>query len=61
MTPTSISDPVAGTVWATGQHSPAVQRRDRYVPDGDRWVFEHRYVRTDGTSPGGWAESRQKG
>ena len=33
MTPTSISDPVAGTVWATGQHSPAVQRRDRYVPE----------------------------
>jgi hypothetical protein len=35
--------------------------RDRYVPDGDRWVFEHRYVRTDGTTAGGWAESRQKG
>ena len=32
--------------------------RDRYVPDGDRWLLEHRYVRTDGTTPGGWAESR---
>ena len=32
--------------------------RDRYVPDGDRWLFAHRFVRTDGTTPGGWAASR---
>ena len=31
---------------------------DRYVPDGDRWLFAHRFVRTDGTTPGGWAASR---
>ena len=30
--------------------------RDRYVPDGDRWLFAHRFVRTDGTTPGGWAD-----
>ena len=33
--------------------------RDRYLHEGDRWRFEHRYVRTDGTTPGGWAASRQ--
>jgi len=33
--------------------------RDRYLPEGDRWLFEHRYVRTDGVTPGGWAHSRQ--
>jgi len=32
--------------------------RDRYVSDGDRWLFRHRLVRTDGTTPGGWAASR---
>jgi uncharacterized protein (TIGR02246 family) len=32
--------------------------RDRYVPDGDRWLFAHRFVRTDGTTPGGWAAAR---
>ena len=36
--------------------------RDHYAPAGDgpagRWLFAHRYVRTDGTAPGGWAESR---
>jgi SnoaL-like domain len=32
--------------------------RDRLVPDGDRWLFAHRLVRTDGTVPGGWAEHR---
>jgi hypothetical protein len=37
--------------------------RDRYVPDRDnpsedRWLFSYRYVRTDGTTPGGWAEGR---
>ena len=32
--------------------------RDRYVADGDRWLFAHRFVRTDGTTPGGWAASR---
>ena len=34
--------------------------RDRYVPDGDKWLFAHRFVRTDGTTPGGWAEARRK-
>ena len=33
MTPTSVPGAVAATVWATGQHSPAVQRRGRYVPE----------------------------
>jgi SnoaL-like domain len=32
--------------------------RDQYVSSGDRWLFAHRYVRTDGTTPGGWAGSR---
>jgi ketosteroid isomerase-like protein len=32
--------------------------RDDYAPDGDRWLFAHRTVRTDGTTPGGWAEGR---
>ena len=37
--------------------------RDRYVPDatGERWLFAHRSVRTDGTTPGGWAASRPHG
>lgn len=34
--------------------------RDHYVCDGDRWLFGHRLVRTDGTTPGGWAASRPK-
>ena len=25
---------------------------------GERWLFAHRYVRTDGTTPGGWAAGR---
>ncbi|HWS48264.1 MAG TPA: nuclear transport factor 2 family protein [Acidimicrobiia bacterium] len=32
--------------------------RDRLVPEGDRWLFAHRLVRTDGTTPGGWAATR---
>ena len=32
--------------------------RDRYTADGDSWFFAHRFVRTDGTTPGGWAASR---
>lgn len=35
--------------------------RDYYAPDaanGDSWLFVHRYVRTDGVTPGGWAEGR---
>ena len=37
--------------------------RDLYAPadthgHGDRWLFAHRYVRTDGVTPGGWAEGR---
>ena len=33
--------------------------RDRYLHEDDRWRFEHRYARTDGTTPGGWAAWRQ--
>jgi len=32
--------------------------RDHYVLEGDRWRFAHRLARTDGTTPGGWAEGR---
>ncbi len=32
--------------------------KDRFVPEGDRWAFAHRLVRTDGHTPGGWAEAR---
>jgi hypothetical protein len=32
--------------------------RDDIVHDGDRWLFAHRLVRTDGVTPGGWAASR---
>jgi ketosteroid isomerase-like protein len=32
--------------------------RDLYVPLGERWVFSHRYVKTDGHTPGSWAERR---
>jgi hypothetical protein len=33
--------------------------RDLYVPAGDAWLFAHRYVKTDGTTHGGWAAGRQ--
>jgi hypothetical protein len=33
--------------------------RDRYTAAGDKWHFAHRLARTDGTTPGGWAEARQ--
>jgi hypothetical protein len=32
--------------------------KDRLTPAGDRWLFAHRLVRTDGRTPGGWADSR---
>ena len=32
--------------------------RDRYTPEGDKWLFAHRVARTDGTTPGGWAAGR---
>jgi len=32
--------------------------KDRLTPDGERWLFAHRLVRTDGRTPGGWADSR---
>jgi SnoaL-like domain len=32
--------------------------RDRLVPRGQQWLFAHRVVRTDGVTPGGWAETR---
>jgi hypothetical protein len=32
--------------------------RDRYTPEGDQWCFAHHLVRTDGTTPGGWAAGR---
>jgi hypothetical protein len=35
--------------------------RDQFVPDGDRWLFAHRTVRTDGRTPGGWAAGRTAG
>jgi hypothetical protein len=34
--------------------------RDQYVPEGDHWRFAHRLVRTDGGTPGGWADARRK-
>ena len=33
--------------------------RDRFVRDGDRWLFAHRRVDTDGITPGGWAARRR--
>jgi len=35
--------------------------RDTFVPAGDRWLFAHRSVRTDGRTPGGWAAGRTVG
>ena len=32
--------------------------RDLYAAHGDQWLFAHRFVRTDGVTPGGWAEGR---
>ena len=32
--------------------------KDRFAPVGDRWLFAHRLVRTDGRTPGGWADTR---
>ena len=34
--------------------------KDRLTPDtaSDRWLFAHRLVRTDGRTPGGWADTR---
>jgi hypothetical protein len=32
--------------------------KDRLTPDGERWLFAHRLVRTDGRTPGGWADTR---
>jgi len=34
--------------------------RDDLAPDGDHWLFAPRLVRTDGTIPGGWADSRRR-
>ena len=31
---------------------------DRFVRQGDRWLFSHRTVRVDGATPGGWASLR---
>lgn len=31
--------------------------RDALVPDGDRWRFTRRTVRTEGRTPGGWGAS----
>ena len=34
--------------------------KDRFTPEpgSDRWLFAHRLVRTDGRTPGGWADTR---
>jgi hypothetical protein len=32
---------------------------DTLAPEGDRWLFAHRLVHTDGVTPGGWADSRR--
>jgi ketosteroid isomerase-like protein len=32
--------------------------RDNFVRHDEAWLFAHRRVRTDGTTPGGWAASR---
>jgi hypothetical protein len=32
--------------------------RDTFVPDNGRWLFAERKVRTDGRTPGGWADAR---
>ncbi len=32
--------------------------RDDLVPDDGRWLFARRMVRTDGRTPGGWADAR---
>jgi hypothetical protein len=32
--------------------------RDAFARNGDQWLFAHRRVRTDGTTPGGWAAGR---
>ena len=32
--------------------------RDLFVPDGNQWLFAHRFVRTDGSTGGGWAAGR---
>ncbi len=34
--------------------------RDEFVPHDGRWLFKLRTVRTDGVTPGGWADSRRK-
>ena len=34
--------------------------RDRYVRDGERWLFAHRRVRLDGVAPGSWAAERRQ-
>ena len=31
---------------------------DRFVRDGEQWLFSHRSVRVDGATPGGWAAMR---
>ena len=33
--------------------------RDTYVGAANRWHFQHRFVRTDGRVPGGFADQRQ--
>jgi ketosteroid isomerase-like protein len=33
--------------------------RDSLIRVGDRWLFAHRLVRTDGVTPGGWADGRR--
>ena len=34
--------------------------RDQLVRDGDRFLFSHRFVRTDGGVPDSWADARRR-
>ncbi len=34
--------------------------RDTLAPSHDRWLFAHRFVRTDGVTQGGWAATRPR-
>jgi uncharacterized protein (TIGR02246 family) len=56
--PTSASGECYFTVFTEAGVDHWGRYRDRYVGDGDEWKFAHRLARTDGRTPGGWADSR---